>query len=159
VLTTRALSKVSHRRKLGRQGAASIEAAGESGAGLGRAGIVVKLDVHIANQVITRVFTHVDGFHIAKLGQLFPQINVELFQMIPLFFGRHCRHATIIGARIPLGTLIQVGQQNGRRNCRLHVLSQALLPMATRTNLVVEGAVDLVLFSAKDGSKMLGRHC
>ena len=64
----------------------------------------------------------------------------------------------LAGVHLVLGVvgrvLVQVGQEDGLRVGRLHVLAAAAVAVAAGADLVVEGAVDLVLFGAEDGGEV-----
>lgn len=51
--------------------------------------------------------------------------------------------------------LIKVGHENGLRVGRFDVLARAAVAMAASADLVVEGAVDLVLLCSKNGGEIV----
>jgi len=65
-------------------------------------------------------------------------------------------------ARVHLGlgvvqrVLIHVGHEDGLRVGRLDVLPRAAVAVSACTDLVVEGAIDLVLLGTEDGGEVVG---
>ena len=52
--------------------------------------------------------------------------------------------------------LVHVRHEDGLRVGRLHMLSRASVAMSACTDLVVEGAINLVLLGTEDGSEVVG---
>lgn len=54
------------------------------------------------------------------------------------------------------GILVEVGEEDGLRVGGLDVLAGTAVAVATGTNFVVEGAIDLIGFSTEDGGEVVG---
>lgn len=84
------------------------------------------------------------------LAQLAPNVLVERIKV----------HLHLLRVHLVLGVvcrvLVQVGQEDGLAVRRLDVLARAAVAVATCADLVVEGAVDLVLLCAEDGGEVVG---
>lgn len=69
-------------------------------------------------------------------------------------------HLHLLRVHLVLGivrrVLVKVGQQDGLRVRRLDVFPRAAVAVAAGANLVVEGAVDLVLLGTEDGGEVVG---
>jgi hypothetical protein len=95
------------------------------------------------------IVTHHNLLDLAVLAHLAPEILVESVKMvldlarIHLVLGVVCR------------VLVEIRQENCLRVGRLDMLARASIPVATGSDFVVEGAVDLVLLGTEDGSEVV----
>lgn len=100
---------------------------------------------------IVVVVAHNQLLHQAVLAQLAPDVLVEGVKV----------HLHLLRVHLVLGVvrrvLVEIGQQNRLRVGRLDVLSRAAVAVAACANLVVEGAVDLVLLGSENGGEIV-RH-
>jgi hypothetical protein len=61
--------------------------------------------------------------------------------------------------RVVRRVLVEIGQQDGLRVRWLDVFPRAAVAVAAGADLVVEGAVDLVLLGTEDGGEVVGHGC
>lgn len=93
-----------------------------------------------------------DLLELAILAHLAPEVLVEGVKV-------HLQLLCVkLGLGVVGGVLVEVGEQDGLRVGGLDMLARAAVTVAACTDLVVEGAVDLVLLSAEDGGEVV-RHC
>jgi len=139
------LAKVGHGREFAVNWAGGVPAAVEGVAGLLRRVFVLEARVHVSNEMIVVVVAHDYFLQFAILAHLAPKVLVEGVKVVLQLHGVHL----VLG--VVRGVLVEVGEEDGLGVGRLDVLSRAAVAMSARADFVVEGAVDLVLFCAKDG--------
>jgi len=91
------------------------------------------------------VITNNQLLKLAKLAHLAPNILVEGIKVVLQLPSVH--PALVVVGRV----LVHVGHEHGLRVGWLDMLSRAAVAVAAGADLVVEGAVDFVLFCAEDG--------
>lgn len=88
--------------------------------------------------------------HESILAQLTPDILIERIKV----------HLHLLRIHLVLGivrwVLVQVWQEDGLRVGRLDVFARAAVAVAAGADLIVEGAVDLVLLRSEDGCEVVG---
>ena len=110
MLPTRTLSKIRHWTEFGRQRPTSKEPAGETNAPFAGRLIVVVFNVYIPDEMIAGIFTDINVFNVAKLGELFKHFHVKVFQRLLLLFIRHLVGLQLTGIGSPARTLIKIGK-------------------------------------------------
>lgn len=144
------LAEVGDGAELAVDGAAGVPAAVELVAGgLGRV-LVLEAGVDVADEVVVGVVADDELLELAVAAELAPEVLVEGVEVV---------HALLRGkARfwVVRRVLVHGGQQDRLRIRRLHVLARAPVAVPARTDLVVEGAVDLVLLCAENGGEEVG---
>ena len=149
---TARLAEVRHGAELAVDGASRVPAAVERVARRLRAVLVLEARVHVADQVVVVVVAHHDFLDLAELAHLAPDVLVERVEVVLQLRGVQL----VFG--VEGGVLVEVGQQDGLAVAGLDVLARAAVAVAAGTDLVVEGAVDLVLLRAKDGGEVVGLY-
>jgi hypothetical protein len=96
------------------------------------------------------IITNNHFFNLAELAHLAPEVLVEGIEVILQLAGVHLNFGVV--GRV----LVEVREQDGLRVGGLDVLARATVPVATGTDLVVEGAVDFVGFCAEDAREVVG---
>lgn len=147
------LAEVGDGRQLAVDGPARVPSRVELVACLLRRVLVLEARVHVAHQVVVGVVADDQLFELAVLAQLAPQVLVEGVEVARALLGRQAR------VRVVRRVLVHAWQQDRLRVRRLDVLAGAPVSVAARSDLVVEGAVDLVLLRAEDGSEEVGHLC
>lgn len=89
-------------------------------------------------------------FELAVLAQLTPYVLVEGVEVVLQLAGVHLALGVV--GRV----LVHVGHEDGLGVGWLNMLSGAAVAVSACANLVVEGAVDLVLLGTEDGSEVVG---
>ena len=89
---------------------------------------------------------------LAELAHLAPHVLVEGVEMV-----LQLRRVHLV-LRVVRRVLVQVRQEDGLRVGRFDVLPRAPVAVPARADLVVERAVDFVLFCAEDGGEVLGHR-
>lgn len=110
---------------------------------LGRV-LVLEPRVDVADQVVVVVVAHDQLLDLAVLAHLAPDVLVEGVEVVLELRGVH----SVLG--IEGRVLIEVGHQDRLGVGRFHVLPRAAVAVAARADLIVEGAVDFVLFGSED---------
>lgn len=100
---------------------------------------------------IVVIITHDNLLHLPVLAHLAPDILVKGIEMRLQLLRVHLRLWVRGRRRVP-----QVRQQDRLRVRGLDVFPRAAVAVAARADLVVEGAVDLVLLCAEDGGEVGG---
>lgn len=113
---------------------------------------VFEASVDIADEMIVRVVTDYHLFYLAKLAHLAPEILVEGIEMMLELSWCHLV-LWVVG-----WVLIHVGEKDCLAVGWLNVFSAAPVAVSACADLVVETAVDFILFCSEDGSE-IGRHC
>lgn len=150
VETATGLAEVGDGTELAVNGPGGVPAAVELVAGtLGRV-LVLEARVDVADQVVVVVVAHDELLELAVLAHFAPYVLVEGVKVVLQLRGVHA----VLG--VEGRVLVQIGHEDGLRVRRLDVLATAAVAVAAGTDLVVEGAVDLVLLSAKDGGEEIG---
>jgi hypothetical protein len=90
------------------------------------------------------IITDDDLLDLAELAHLTPEVLVEGVEVVLQLAGVH------LDLGVVRRVLVQVGQQDGLAVRRLDVLARAAVAVPACTDLVVEGAVDLVGFGTED---------
>lgn len=103
-----------------------------------------------AGLTIVVVIAHDNFLNLAKLAHFAPKVLIEGVKMVLQLARIH------LDLGVVCRVLVEVGQEDGLRVRRLDVLARAPVAMPARANLVVEGTVDLVGFSAKDRGEIVG---
>lgn len=92
-------------------------------------------------------------FNKSILAQLTPDVLVKCIKV----------HLHLLRVHLVLGVvrrvLVEVGQQDSLRVRRLDVFPGAAVAVTAGANLVVEGAIDLVLLGTEDGGEVVGHDC
>ncbi len=141
------LSKVGDGAQLAVDGPGGVPAAVEGVAGLLRAVLVLEAGVDVADQVVVVVVAHDELLDLAVLAHLAPDVLVEGVEVVLQLRRVHA----VLG--VERRVLVQVRHEDRLRVRRLDVLPAAPIAVAARANLVVKGAVDLVLLGAEDGGE------
>lgn len=97
---------------------------------------------------IVVVVTHHHLLRLAVLAHLAPEVLVEGVEVV-LQLARVHLVLGVVGR-----VLVQVREEDGLRVRGFHVLARAAVAVAAGADLVVEGAVDLVLLRAEDGGEV-----
>jgi hypothetical protein len=92
-------------------------------------------------------------FKLTILAHLTPDVLVESVEMVLELAWVH------FVLRVVGRVLIHVGHQDGLRVGRLDMLARAPVAVAACADLVVEGAIDLVLLGTEDGGEIVGHDC
>jgi hypothetical protein len=165
------LAEVGDGGQLAVDGAARVPAAVERVAGLLRVLFVLEAHVDVADEIwgfvsacfgrsflgygltIIVVVAHDQLLDQPVLAQLAPDVLVEGVKV----------HLHLLRVHLVLGVirrvLVQVGQEDRLRVRRLDVLSRAAVAVAAGADLVVEGAVDLVLLRSENGGEVVRHFC
>ena len=119
----------------------------------------LELNVHVADHVVGEVVANVEALDLAELAELLEDVLVEILEVLldlarvdGLALGVHAR-------RDHVGSLVHVGQKQGRRDRRSVVEARATIAVATRADLEVEWAIHAVLLGAEDRSQVLRHGC
>ena len=145
------LPEIRHGAQLAVDRTGGIPAAVQRIAGLLRAVLVLEARVDIADQVVVVVVADDELLHFAVLAHLAPDILVEGVEVVLQLRGREPGFV-VVG-----GVLVEVREEDGLRVGGLHMFARAAVAVSAGADLVVEGAVDLVLFRAEDGGEVI-RH-
>jgi hypothetical protein len=171
VEATARLAEVGDGGQLAVDGAARVPAAVERVAGFLRVLFVLEAHVDVADEIwgwvsacfgrsflgygltIVVVVAHDQLLDQPVLAQLAPDVLVEGVKV----------HLHLLRVHLVLGVirrvLVQVGQEDRLRVRRLDVLSRAAVAVAAGADLVVEGAVDLVLLRSENGGEVVRHFC
>ena len=165
------LAEVGHGGQLAVDGAPRVPAAVERVAGFLRVLFVLEAHVDVADEIwgwVSTCFGHLYlGYQLTivvvvahdqlldqpVLAQLAPDVLVEGVEVMLHLLRVHL----VLG--VVRRVLVQVGQENRLRVRRLHMLSRAAVAVAAGADLVVEGAVDLVLLRSEDGGEVVRHFC
>jgi len=102
--------------------------------------------------MIIVIVAHDDLLNLTKLAHLTPKVFVECVKVV-LQLARVQLVLRVVG-----WVLVEVRQKDGLRVGGLDVFPRATVAVAARANLVVEGAVDLVLLGTKNGGEVVGHY-
>lgn len=148
------LAKVGDGAELAVDGAAGVPARVELVAGLLGRVLVLEAGVDVADEVVVGVVADDELLDLAVLAQLAPEVLVKGVKVVGALLGREAVRVLGVVRRV----LVHGRQEDGLRVRRLDVLARAPVAVPARADLVVEGAVDLVLLRAEDGGEEVG-HC
>lgn len=144
------LAEVGDGAELAVDGAAGVPAGVELVAGgLGRV-LVLEAGVDVADEVVVGVVADDELLELAVAAELAPEVLVEGVEVVHALLRRQARLGVV--GRV----LVHRRQQDRLRVRRLHVLARAAVAVPAGPDLVVEGAVDLVLLGAEDGGEEVG---
>lgn len=96
------------------------------------------------------IITHNQFLELAVLAHLAPHILVESIEVVLQLARVH------LALRVVGWVLVHVGHQDGLRVGWLDVFSGAAVTVSACADLVVEGAIDLVLLGTEDGCEVVG---
>lgn len=99
------------------------------------------------------VVTHHYLLDLAVLAHLTPDVLVEGIKVVLDLARVHL----VLG--VERRVLVEIGHEDRLRVRRLDMLARASVPVATGADLVVEGAVDLILLGAEDGGEVVRHDC
>jgi len=115
--------------------------------------LVLEARVHVADQVIVVVVAYHQLFDLAVFAHLAPDVLVKGVEVVLELGGVHARFV-VVG-----WVLVEVRHEDGLRVGGLDVFARAAVAVTARADLVVEGAVNLVLLCAEDGGEVVGHRC
>lgn len=151
VQPTARLAEVRHGRQLAVDGARGVPARVEVVAGGLRRLLVLEAAVDVADEVVVVVVAHDDLLDLAVFAHLAPDVLVEGVEVVLQLARVH------LALGVERRVLVQVREEDRLGVGRLDVLARAAVAVAAGADLVVEGAVDLVLLRAEDGGQIV-RH-
>jgi len=103
--------------------------------------------------MVVIVVAYYDFLNLAILAHLAPKILVEGVKVVLQL--RRCHFV----AGCVCGILVEVGQKDSLRVRGLDMFAGAAIAVAAGADLIVETAVDFVLFRAEDGGEVVGHDC
>ena len=112
--------------------------------------LILEPRIHVPDQMVVIVIAYDHLLHLAVLAHLAPEVLVEGVEVVLELRGREA------GLVVVCGVLVEVREQDGLRVGGLDVFARAAVAVAAGADLVVEAAVDLVLFRAEDGGEVVG---
>jgi len=111
---------------------------------------VFESSVDVADQVIIVIVTNNQFLEFAVFAHLAPYVLVEGVEVV-LQLTRVHLVLGVVGR-----VLVHVGHEDGLRVRGFHMLARAAVTVAACTDLVVEGAIDLVLLGTENGGEVVG---
>mmetsp|Transcript_15392 Transcript_15392/g.42236 ORF Transcript_15392/g.42236 Transcript_15392/m.42236 type:complete len:218 (-) Transcript_15392:72-725(-) len=152
------LAEISHWRILRVDQLPKIEAAGEPQQSPFGIFLVVELDIHVADHVFHSVVHDNHLFDLPIIREYQDDLRVEGLEVLLCPVVHVIVPRLVVTDRQRLGWVrVHVGQQQRPAGRGTIVLLAAEVPVATCSDLKVEGAIDGVLLSAKNSGKLL-RH-
>lgn len=149
ILPTRSFPKIGDRREIGNDGASRIEPTLQSLQSGSSLIIFFKLNIDIANHVVSKVITNIEAFNLAKLAEFLKEILEEILKVV-LDLARVQRLAVCVDAwGDNVRSLVHVGEDEGRGDGGTVVETRATVTVTASSNLDVEGTVYSVLFRTK----------
>jgi len=113
----------------------------------------VELDVDVSDQMVAKILANVHFFDFSVfIFDLEEDFFVELVVVLLQHGLRNLLAAVIVEDR----RAVEILQQHCLRKSRFVVQTRAAIAVMTRADFEVEGTVDLILLSSKDGSQVLG---
>ena len=152
ILPTRGFPKIRDRREIGNDGTPRIKPtlqSLQSGCGLI---LFLKLNIDVANHVISKVVTNVEAFNLAKLAEFLKEILEEILKVLLDLARVEGLAICIDTGGDHVGSLVHVGEEECWGDGRTVVETRAAVTVTASANLEVEGTVHSVLFGTKDRS-------
>ncbi len=146
-LPTARLAKVGDGRELRVDGPSIIPPAIQVLHRLLRVLLVLEARIDIAHEMIVIVIAHDDLLQLAKAARLAVEVLEEGVEFVLQLHGR------VLVAWLEGGVGVDVGAEDGLRVAGPDVLPAAPVAVSAGPDLVVEGAVDLVLLRPKNGGE------
>jgi len=156
VLTTAGLSEVGDRRELGVDRGTVVPSIVQICDSLGGVFFLPKLDVHVADQVVTQVVANVHFLDLAVFILHLHEDVLEEVVIVLLEFHVRYHRGRIGRGRCILRVPVAVLQDYGLGEGGFVVKSRARSAVTTGTDLEVERTVDLVLLCPEDGCQVFG---
>lgn len=116
-----------------------------------------KLDINIANHMISQVVANIQAFDLPVFVQLLKKVFIKVLEVFLHLFGIDGLSLRVDAGSNHVGALIHVREQDGGADARLCMETGAAVAVPARADLKVERAVNPVLLCTKNGRQML-RH-
>jgi len=164
VLTTTRLTEISDGGQLCVDRLLVVPTVVHSNHGLFRILLVLKLDIHITNQMITEVIAHVHFFNFTILLLQFKKHILEKCIVVLLCFyivhnvrscSLRCWSYSIRSLRFVLWVLEHILKKKSLREGWFVVKTRTFITMTASTDLEVERTIHFILLSTEDGGQIL----